>query len=83
MPKTDNEFRDKILDMEELWQFPFSWAAVDGCDIPMKCPPGGANAKKEYHNFKSFYSVILMALVDAKYRFIWEAVASLEILMIL
>ena len=69
MPETDNEFRDKILDMEELWQF--SWVAVDGCHIPMKCPPGSANAKKEYHNFKSFCSVILMALLDAKYHFIW------------
>ena len=26
MPKTDNEFKEEILDMEELWQFPFSWA---------------------------------------------------------
>ena len=71
MPKTENEFKEKILDMEELWQFPFSWAAVDGCHIPIKCPPGGANARKEYHNFKNFYSIILMALVDARYRFIW------------
>ncbi len=73
MPKTENEFKEKLLDMEELWQFPFSWAAVDGCHIPMKCPPGGANARKEYHNFKNFYSIILMALVDAKYRFIWAS----------
>eukprot|EP00794_Sanderia_malayensis_P005742 gene5742-biopygen4655 len=57
--------------MEEFWQFPCSWAAVDGCHIPIKCPPGGQSSRKEYHNFKNFYSVVLMALVDAKYRFIW------------
>ncbi len=71
MLKTDNEFKEKILDTEGLWQFPFSWAAVDICHIPIKCPPGGANAGKENHNFKNVYSIILMALVDARYRFIW------------
>ena len=71
MPKSDEDFKEKILDMEELWQFPFSWGAVDGCHIPIKCPPGGNEACKEYHNFKNFYSVVLMSIVDAKYRFVW------------
>ena len=39
MPKTSQEFAEKMLDTEELWQFPYSWAAVDGCHIPIKCPP--------------------------------------------
>jgi len=38
MPKTEEDFKKKMLDMEELWQFPFSWCAVDGCHIPIKCP---------------------------------------------
>lgn len=71
MPVTEEEFQNKILDMEELWQFPFSWGAVDGCHIPIKCPPGGQESCKEYHNFKNFYSIVLMSLVDAKYRFMW------------
>ena len=25
MPVTQEDFKNKILDMEELWQFPFSW----------------------------------------------------------
>ena len=31
MPKTDNEFKEKMLDREECWQFPFSgvqWMAA-------------------------------------------------------
>ncbi len=56
--------------MEELCQFPYSWGAVDGCHIPIKCPPGGAEACKEYHNFKNFYSIVLMSIVDAKCRFV-------------
>ena len=31
---------------------------------------------KQYHNFKNFYSVVLLALVGAKYRFIWSALGA-------
>lgn len=72
-PSNELEFRDKILDMEEVWQFLSSWAAIDGCHIPLKCPAGGLQANKEYHNYKNFYSIILIALVDAKRRFIWAS----------
>ena len=46
MPKTQVEFKKKMLDKEEYWQFPCCWAAIDGCHIPMKCPPGGQEACK-------------------------------------
>lgn len=69
MPSSEEDLQSKILDVEEQWQFPFTWAAVDGCHIPMKCPPDGNEASKEFHNFKNFYSLVLISLVDAKYRF--------------
>lgn len=53
--------------------FPFAFAAIDGCHIPVQCPAGGTDAKKAYYNFKNFYSVILLALVDGKGRFIWAS----------
>ena len=71
MPQTEEEFKKKVLDMEEFWQFPCCWATIDGCHIPMKCPPGGIQACKEYHNFKNFYSIVLMAMVDSHDRFVW------------
>mgnify|MGYP000025959939 FL=1 len=70
-PDSTEAFKEKILDMEELWQFPCCWAAIDGCHIPIKCPPGGLESCKEFHNFKNFYSIILMAMVDSKNRFVW------------
>ena len=73
LPKNQEMFINKMVDMEEFWQFPCCWAAVDGCHIPIKCPPGGLESCKEFHNFKNFYSLVLMALVDAKYRFIWAS----------
>ena len=69
MLKSVDEFRSKILDMEEAWQFRCCWSAVDGCHIPIKCPPGGLESCKEYHNFKNFFSMMLMGMVDSKYRF--------------
>lgn len=75
-PVTEEEFEEAMIDMGVEWQFPFAFSALDGSHIPMRCPPGGAEARKQYHNFKNFYSIILMALVDAKYRFIWTACGS-------
>ena len=31
---------------------------------------------KQYYNFKNFYSVVLLALVDAHYRFIWASIGA-------
>ena len=73
MPKAEEDFKTKIVDMEELWQFPCCWAAIDGCHIPMRCTPGGLEACKEYHNIKNFYSIVLMVLVDSQYRFAWAS----------
>ena len=61
----------KHIDMDEIWQFPYCWAGIDGCHIPMKCPPRGLQSSKEYHNFKNLYSIVLMAMVDSQYRFVW------------
>ena len=72
-PVGETQFTDKILDMEELWQFLHCWSAIDGCHIPIKCPAGGLQACKEYHNFKNFYSIVLMGMIDAIYRFIWAS----------
>ena len=72
-PKNEQTFREKMLNMEQMWQFPCCWSAIDGCHISIKCPPGGLQSSKEYHNFKNFYSIVLMGMVGAKYRFIWAS----------
>ena len=32
--------------------------------------------RAQYHNFKNFYPVILLVLIDAKYRFIWARLGT-------
>jgi hypothetical protein len=54
-PSTLEHFKDCALDMEEMWQFPLAFSALDGCHIPIKMPRGGANSAKEYHNFKTSF----------------------------
>ncbi len=59
--------------MEEHWKLPCCFGAIDGCRIPKKCPPGGQESQKEHHSFKGFYSIVLMAIIDANFRFIWAS----------
>ena len=73
-PSTLADFKESALDMEELWQFPLAFSALDGRHIPIKMPGGGAESAKEYHNFKNFNSIVLMGMVDAKMQFIWASV---------
>lgn len=75
-PEKENDFQQSMETFGKEWQFPYAFAAIDGSHIPIKCPRGGAQAMKQYFNFKGFYSVVLMALVDAEYRFIWVSVGA-------
>ena len=71
---TKSEKLEEVMDsFEEKWQYPSCFGAVDGCHLPIKCPRGGQESAKEYHNFKNFFSIVLMALVDSRKRFIWAA----------
>ena len=73
-PKNQGDFSNMMGEMDSEWQFSFAFSAIDGSHLPMKCLPGGPEAMKQYHNFKNFYSIILLAIVDPKYCFIWASV---------
>ena len=80
-PKSDEDLKKNLLYMDPEWQFPYAISDIDGCHLPIKGPNSEQELMKQYYNFKNFYLVVLLALVNAKYRFIWLLVL-LEIPMI-
>ena len=61
---------DKFLQKQN---FPHTCGALDGKHIACKCPPKSGS---QYFNYKGFYSVVLVALVDAEYKLIWADLGS-------
>ena len=70
LPYTKEE--RKIIDQKtaERWQFPNCFGAVDGKHKPILHPK---NSGSDYYNCKVFSSIVLLAIVDYDYRFVYVA----------
>ena len=67
LPDSQQEWREIATGFSKKWNFHNTLGAIDGKHVAIRCPP---NAGSTYYNYKQFHSIILMALVDAGYKFI-------------
>lgn len=72
MPSTD-DWKKYATNFLQNWNFPHVIGAIDGKHIRIQCPPKSGSL---YFNYKGFFSVVLLALVDADYKYIAIDVGS-------
>ena len=72
VPSAQEEWKKIAMDFDTRWQFPNCIGAIDGKHIQIRSPGRGSS----YFNYQGFHSIILLALVDAKYKVTWFSVGS-------
>ena len=72
-PESEIEWEKVAEEFYAKWNFPLCLGALDGKHVRMKCP---AKAGSLFYNYKQFHSIVLLALVDANYKFIVIDVGS-------
>nr|XP_054753725.1 uncharacterized protein LOC129259462 [Lytechinus pictus] len=72
-PTTPDEWREVARTYADRWNFHHVCGALDGKHVAIRNPPGSGTI---YYNYKGFYSLILLALVDGNYKFLWADVGN-------
>ena len=71
VPESKEKWLSVTKEFEEKWQFPNCVGAIDGKHVPLINP---FNSGSTYFNYKSFFSIVLLALVDADNKFLYVSV---------
>uniref|UniRef100_A0A182PWM5 DDE Tnp4 domain-containing protein n=1 Tax=Anopheles epiroticus TaxID=199890 RepID=A0A182PWM5_9DIPT len=68
LPSTQEEWLAVSKRFEERWKFPHAIGAIDGKHVHIVAP---RDSGSEYFNYKNFFSIVLMVVVDADYNFMY------------
>uniref|UniRef100_A0AAG5DSG4 DDE Tnp4 domain-containing protein n=1 Tax=Anopheles atroparvus TaxID=41427 RepID=A0AAG5DSG4_ANOAO len=64
LPSTHAQWMEISDEFERKWNFPHVIGAIDGKHISITAPK---NSGAEFYNYKQFYSIVLLGIVDANY----------------
>jgi len=74
LPDSKNiDFKQKSVEFSYKWNFPNCISAIDGKHVRIRSPSKSGSL---FHNYKDFYSIVLLAMVDANYKFIVVDIGS-------
>lgn len=70
MPENESEWKT-VMKTFDRWNYPNCVGAMDGKHISIQAP---INSGTEYFNYKGYHSIVLFAVVDGNYNFIYANV---------
>ncbi|XP_003738464.1 protein ANTAGONIST OF LIKE HETEROCHROMATIN PROTEIN 1-like, partial [Galendromus occidentalis] len=73
MPSSEEEWKVVMQEFALRWQFPNACGAIDGKHVTIRCPPKSGS---EFFNYKKSFSIISLAVVDARYNFLYIDVGT-------
>ena len=79
-PDSIAEWRNIAREYEKHWNFPNCVGAIDGKHVTIHCPARGGSM---YFKYKKFHSIVLPAVVNARYEFLIVDMGTAEDLVII
>jgi len=75
-PQQEKEWIKIADEFNHFWNFLNCIGTIDGKHCRIQAPLNSGNA---FLNYKGYFSFILMAIVDARYRFTWVDIGDYDI----